>query len=48
MSGNQLIQLKNTLLKRVVKTPKTYWDDGKYDIEDDDDKNISGIIIAVR
>ena len=48
MSGHQLIQLKNALVNRAAKTPKTHWEDGNYDDEHDDDKVISRIIIAVR
>ena len=48
MSGNELIELKKQLLKRVLKIPKTCWDGGKCNIEEDNNQNVSGIIVTVR
>ena len=48
MRSNELKELKKTLLKRVVKVPKSHWNDGKCEASEELDQNAHGIIIAVR
>ena len=48
MRSNELKELKKTLLKRVVKVPKSCWNDGKCEASEELDQNAHGIIIAVR
>lgn len=48
MSSNELKDLKKTLLKRITKAPKSYWNDGKCEFLEELDQNAHGIIIVVR
>ena len=48
MSSKELKELKKTLLNRVVKVPKSYWNDGECKASEELDQNVNGIIIAVR
>ena len=42
------MQLKKELLNMVVKTPTTCWENGKYEIENEEANIVSGNVCAVR
>ena len=48
MSSNELKEYKKTLLKRVIKVPKSYLNDGKCEASEELDQNAHRIRIAVR